>query len=80
MGQEFSPFPGILNFSMSLVFFCQFGEFCEIREFGEIRELQETRGFHDRCSGTGYAVGHWVARQIVLRASICIFLIIFHYY
>jgi len=41
-----------LNFSRSLVIFCEFGELWEIHESGEIHEICEhwvTWRFHDHC-------------------------------
>jgi len=53
------------KFSMSSVFFHEFGKFCEICEFGRIRELQETWGFCNFCSGTGYTIGLQAVRKTV---------------
>jgi len=54
---------------MSLVFFHEFGKFCKIRKFGKICEilvLRENYGFHNHCSGTGYAIGRQAVRKTVL--------------
>jgi len=40
-----------LNFSVSSVFFYKFGKI---------------HGFHDCCLGTGYAIGCWAVRKMVL--------------
>jgi len=57
-----------LIFSMSSVFFHEFGEFCEICEFSKIhkiRKLQEIRECHDCCLGTGCTTGHRAVRKNV---------------
>jgi len=48
------------------LFSCEFGKFHEICKIHEILELWETHGFHDCCSGTGYATDRWAVRKFVL--------------
>jgi len=73
-------FLGVQNFLGVRSFFCEFGDFCEICDFGDtlkIYELWETHGFHDHCSGTGYATGcQAVRKNFIVYSLFCIFIII----
>ena len=53
-------------FSVSLIFFREFGELYKICESGKISELWEIGGFRGCCLGTGYAIGHQAMRKILM--------------